>query len=156
MKLQPMHLVHVDEVIAVEQASYAFAWTRGHMMDSLRAGHWAQILRDDSDTLIGYIVAMPGVQEMHLLNITVASAFRRQGHATRLMHALFEQGWQLEAKTLWLEVRPSNLEGLQLYRHLGFEQQGVRRAYYPAAHSGREDAWVLSLNLDRARASRAA
>jgi len=50
------------------------------------------------------------------------------------------------AKVLFLEVRPSNDVGKRLYAGHGFQQVGVRRAYYPA-HRGREDALVLSLTL---------
>jgi ribosomal-protein-alanine N-acetyltransferase len=52
-------------------------------------------------------------------------------------------GRQGGATTLLLEVRPSNTRALDLYRHFGFQQIGIRRAYYPA-DKGREDALVLT------------
>jgi len=39
-----------------------------------------------------------------------------------------------------------NERAVELYRHFGFRQIGVRRGYYPAEH-GREDALVLSREL---------
>ena len=50
----------------------SFPWTRGNFVDSLAAGYRAQVLRDAGGVLVGYCVAMAGVQEMHLLNLTVA------------------------------------------------------------------------------------
>ena len=37
-----------------------------------------------------------------------------------------------------LEVRPSNVAAVDLYRSLGFNEVGIRRNYYPA-DDGRED-----------------
>ena len=39
----------------------------------------------------------------------------------------------------------SNVRARRLYAHLGFEQVGVRKGYYPDAHGQREDALVLRL-----------
>jgi ribosomal-protein-alanine N-acetyltransferase len=50
------------------------------------------------------------------------------------------------ARSLFLEVRPSNYAAQVLYRRFGFRRIAVRRGYYPA-HSGREDAFVYALAL---------
>jgi ribosomal-protein-alanine N-acetyltransferase len=142
-----MALAHLDEVVHVEQCSYAFPWTRGNFVDSLAAGHWMQVIRDADGALVAYIVAMPGVEEMHLLNVTVASGSRRCGLATRLLDALERECARRGAKTLWLEVRPGNAEALALYAARGFVEAGRRRGYYPAARGTREDAIVMSCNL---------
>jgi len=52
----------------------------------------------------------------------------------------------LEAKNVFLEVRPSNRAAQELYSRYGFRKIAVRRDYYPA-RSGREDALVFSLAL---------
>ena len=90
---------------------------------------------------------MKGVDEVHLLNITVAPAFQRQGWAPLMLDAL--AGWSRAqgAQWLWLEVRTGNARALHVYERHGFRRVGVRRGYYPA-HGGREDAIVMSLRLD--------
>jgi ribosomal-protein-alanine N-acetyltransferase len=50
------------------------------------------------------------------------------------------------ARTMLLEVRPSNRPAQQLYERYGFERIGIRRGYYPA-HGGREDALVMRIAL---------
>ena len=98
--------------------------------------------------ILGYFVAMPGVQEAHLLNITVAPAFQRQGWAPLMLEAL--GGWARgqRAQWLWLEVRTSNERAQDVYLRHGFRRVGVRKAYYPAPGGRREDAIVMSLRLD--------
>ena len=55
-------------------------------------------------------------------------------------------GWLAGVQEVFLEVRPSNVKALALYRKKGFRQVGTRRAYYQAK-DGREDAEILSLVL---------
>ncbi len=148
-----MTLAHLDEVLHVEQRSYAFPWTRGNFIDSLAAGYWMQVLRAGDGALVAYVVAMPGVDEMHLLNVTVAPGARRCRLATVLLDELEAECARRGSKTLWLEVRPGNTDALALYAARGFVEKGRRRDYYPAAHGAREDAIVMALDLPSARAA---
>jgi [ribosomal protein S18]-alanine N-acetyltransferase len=143
-RLAPMLLTDLDAVIAVEQAVYPFAWTRGNFVDSLAAGHWARVLRAGDGSLAGYAVALPGVDEMHLLNLTVAPTRQSRGLGRGLLDALVAECRRASLATLWLEVRESNPRARSVYRRYGFEEVGLRRGYYPAV-GGREDAIVMKL-----------
>jgi ribosomal-protein-alanine N-acetyltransferase len=150
--LAPMTAADLDGVMALETAVYPFPWTRGNFIDSLAAGYVAQLLRDGRDArLLGYFVALAGVDEMHLLNITVAPDHRRQGLARSMMVALVARCRMLHAHRVWLEVRVSNDIALAVYQRFGFREQGVRPGYYPAAHGKRESAVVMSLEIDAER-----
>jgi ribosomal-protein-alanine N-acetyltransferase len=146
--LRPMQAGGLDAVLAVENAAYEFPWSRGNFIDSLAAGYWAQWLIGRSSQLLGYVVAMHGVHEMHLLNLTVAPEHQHAGHARFMLDALVDRAAQRGAEQLWLEVRVSNERGRALYRRYGFEQIGMRKGYYPAAQGRREDAVVMSLPID--------
>jgi [ribosomal protein S18]-alanine N-acetyltransferase len=146
----PMHLAHLPAVLAIEQAVYPFPWTHGNFVDSLAAGHSAQVLRAADGTLAAYIVAMAGVQEMHLLNLTVSPPWQRRGHACGLLDALAAQCRRERSEALWLEVRPSNQRARDVYARYGFKEVGLRRGYYPAAGSQREDACVMRLSIEGA------
>lgn len=148
--LLPMSAAQLDAVMAVEGAAYAHPWTRGNFIDSLAAGHAAQVLRDARGTLLGYFVAMAGVDEMHLLNITVAPEAQGRGHARVLFDALVARCRVHRAGALWLEVRTSNEHARAVYAHFGFTQVGLRKGYYPARAGRREDAVVMRLKLDPA------
>ena len=161
----PMTAADLDAVQAVEAAAYPHPWSRKHFADSLAAGYAAVMLlgeaapgelvhpaRADGKLLLGYVIAMGGVDEAHLLNITVAPAHQRQGWARCLLDALVLWARGQRAQSLWLEVRQSNQGARRVYERYGFQQVGLRRAYYPAAPTGREDALVMSLPLDAAPA----
>ena len=143
--LQPMQESDLEAVIAIEQVAYSHPWTRGNFRDALASGYWAQCLRVQ-DELLGHVVAMEGVEETHLLNITVAPARQGQGWAHMMLDALCLWSRRQGAQWLWLEVRESNQRALHVYERYGFRRVGVRKGYYPD-HGRREDAVVMSLVL---------
>lgn len=145
LRLRPMVTGDIARVLKVEQRAYSFPWTRGNFIDSLAAGYLAELLVDAQGELAGYFIAMPGVDEMHLLNLTVAPEWQRQGHASRLLDELEARCRALQVPTLWLEVRASNDRARHVYRQRGFVEVGQRPRYYPAARGGREDAVVMRL-----------
>jgi [ribosomal protein S18]-alanine N-acetyltransferase len=145
--LRAMQLSDLDAVLAIERSAYAFPWTRGNFVDSLAAGYLAEVLVQDAAGVVGYFLAMSGVDELHLLNLTVAPAMQRRGYSRSLLDALERHGLRLSLPRLWLEVRASNDHARQLYARRGFAEAGLRRGYYPAAKGQREDAVVMSLDL---------
>lgn len=148
-KLEPMREEDLDDVMAIESAIYTHPWTRGNFADSMRAGYACKVWRADRKAgaeLIGYFVLMAAAGEGHLLNLSIAAPWQRSGCGSALLREVAGLAGALGASNLFLEVRPSNHAAQALYRRFGFRKVAVRRDYYPA-HTGREDALVLSLAL---------
>lgn len=145
--LLPLREDDLDAVMVIEQATYDFPWTRGNFLDSLRAGYEMQGLVTAQAGLIGYFVAMQGVDELHLLNLSVAPAVQGRGHARYMLDQLRALACSRRAAQLWLEVRMSNERARGLYERYGFRNIGLRRGYYPARGRKREDAMVMSLQI---------
>ena len=139
-------LERLDALLAVEQHAYSHPWTRGNFTDSLTSGYQIELLLG-GEQVIGYFVAMPGVEEAHLLNITVAPEFQQQGWAIVLLDALALWARGRAAQWLWLEVRVSNLRARHIYEKYGFQRVGERKRYYPGPGAEREDAVVMSYAL---------
>ncbi|PUE20739.1 ribosomal-protein-alanine N-acetyltransferase [Limnohabitans sp. MMS-10A-160] len=144
--LRTMTPENLDAVMAIEQAAYSHPWSRGNFRDSLNPLFDAQCLWL-GDELLGYFLGMHGVEEMHLLNITVAPARQGEGWGHMMLEALSLISRNVGAQTLWLEVRQSNARALQVYERYGFVRVGLRKDYYPADRQQREHAVVMSLKL---------
>jgi hypothetical protein len=71
--------------------------------------------------LLGYFLAMRGVEEMHLLNITVAPDRQGQGWGRKMLDALSLGSQREGAQWLWLEVRQSNQRAFKVYERYGFK-----------------------------------
>lgn len=151
-------------VMTLEVQSYSHPWSLGNFSDSLRSGYWMQGLWLDADPgpggvaeppeLAGYWVAMAGVEEVHLLNLTVAPRHQGRGLGRLLMAQIRDRALAAGLSTLWLEVRQGNHRARALYAALGLVEVGVRRGYYPAAVR-REDAVVMRWALADAAPARA-
>ncbi|HEX5766175.1 MAG TPA: ribosomal protein S18-alanine N-acetyltransferase [Woeseiaceae bacterium] len=144
----PVHtrtMVHDDlaQVSDIERRSYDFPWSHGVFRDCLLAGYTCIVL-ERGDTVAGYGILSVAAGEAHVLNICVDPDYRRLGYGDRLLDELLARARSASVKEVFLEVRPSNVNALSLYRKKGFRQIAQRRAYYQA-RSGREDAAVLSL-----------
>lgn len=146
VRFEALRLPHLEAVLAVEHSAYAHPWSHGNFTDSIASGYECQLLFA-GDILLGYFVAMKGVDEVHLLNITVAPAYQGQGWAHVLLDALAIWAKGQGAEWLWLEVRLGNLRAIHVYEAQGYNRVGLRKKYYPAADGQREDAVVMSLRL---------
>jgi [ribosomal protein S18]-alanine N-acetyltransferase len=142
----PLTPTQLDDVMKIEFEIYPFPWTRRNFEDALRAGNTAWALLDARRRMIAYAVAMLAVDEAHVLNLSVAAPFQRQGYGWKMLEWIAQRSRDYGARSLLLEVRPSNEPALRLYRRYGFERIGLRPGYYPAA-LGREDAVVMRVPL---------
>lgn len=146
LRLQPLTMDQLDAVVHIEQQAYSHPWTRGNFADSIQAGYHLRALMK-GEQLMGYYVAMAGVQEVHLLNITVTPSAQRQGLGRLLLDAMHIWARQQQAQWAWLEVRASNARAMQVYERYGYRRVGLRKGYYPDHHGHREDAVVMSYKL---------
>ena len=144
-RLAAMSNEDLDEVLAIESVIYTHPWTRGNFSDSLRAGYDCRTWRLEGE-LVGYFILRVGAGEAHLLNLSIAARHQRSGHGRALLREAVELARRRGARSVFLEVRPSNLAAQALYARSGFRRIATRRGYYPS-HSGREDALVYTLPL---------
>lgn len=150
--IRPMREHDLPAIDVIEASAYEFPWNRGLFADCLRAGYCCWTLAVDG-VIAGYGILSVAAGEAHLLNLCVAPAHQRRGHARALLHWLLEVARGHGVEVVFLEVRPSNPAAIALYREEGFVEIGVRRNYYPARH-GRENALVFTRRLDAAGQAR--
>lgn len=142
---RPMTADDLAAVTALEVSLQAFPWSLENFADSLAQGHGAEVC-SSGDDLAGFSIAMPVVDEAHLLNIGVARSHQGQGLGAGLLKRVIERARADGAMRMLLEVRAANDQAIAFYRSFGFSQIGLRRGYYPAT-IGREDALVFVKEL---------
>lgn len=153
LTIRPMRLEDLDEVMRIEQVVYPFPWSRGNFSDSLVAGHDAWRFDESGDRMLGYAVLLWAPDEVHLLNLSLATAWQGKRLGERLLRWLATDIRHRGAQSLLLEVRPSNPRALRLYERVGMNRIGVRRGYYPFFDGKREDAIVMRVELPLAPAA---
>jgi ribosomal-protein-alanine N-acetyltransferase len=143
--LRPMTGVDLPRIHEIELVSYDYPWSAGNFADSLSAGY-SMWVREANGEIIGYYAMMAAAGEAHLLNLTIAPAWRRHGLGRDLLEHCLACACDHKADSMFLEVRTSNTAAIGLYHDSGFIDLAVRRGYYPA-HEGREDALIMKREL---------
>lgn len=144
-QFRPMTEADLDAIMEIEPHIYSHPWSRGNFSDSLVSGYSAWVLLDGTK-IIGYALMMMVLDEAHLLNLSVAKDYQKQGLGRQLLEHMITIAKKHDAANMFLEVRPSNISAIALYENIGFNEMAVRRGYYPA-HNGREDAVLMGLAL---------
>lgn len=145
LNLRPMRDGDLRRVADIERGAYEFPWSPGVFRDCLRVGYNCWVLEVDGEVQ-SYGIMSVAAGESHVLNLCVSTGWQGCGLGRRMLCCLLGVARDHHADTMLLEVRPSNPNALSLYRSMGFNEIGVRRAYYPA-RQGREDALLLATDL---------
>lgn len=134
-------------VMMIEKRAYPHPWTEGIMSDCLRVGYHCQVL-EVNDVVQAYGIMSVGAGESHILNLCVRPEVQNQGFGRKMLQHLLDLAQRLHADTALLEVRPSNHKAIRLYQLMGFNEVGMRKAYYPDhSNNHREDALIFARKL---------
>jgi ribosomal-protein-alanine N-acetyltransferase len=164
-----MTVVDVPAVAALEKMAFSLPWSRyafEHEVQHNPMAHFLVLQRCDGATrwlagcatlpsgsggdpsaepagsgLLGYAGFWLIIDEAHICTLAVHPDWRRRGLGELLLVHLIERAAQVNAASLTLEVRTSNLTAQNLYSKYGFVRVGRRRAYY--TDTG-EDAIIMS------------
>ncbi len=136
----------------LEQVATPYPWSLRNYQDALQNQQpiWLAMQKNaknefllEANSIIGFFVMLPVLDELELLNIVVSQPYQGQGWGRVLLHKLQSEAEMLGGQRILLEVRASNTPALRLYQGNGFVIDGRRRGYYPC-QGGREDALLLS------------
>lgn len=142
--IRRMILADLAQVVAIDQASFSLPWParsfQYELTDNAASRSWVAEL---DGRILGLIVIWLIVDEAHIATLATHPEFRRQGIGKKLlMHALESARLEGVHKS-FLEVRAGNLVAREMYRKLGFVEDGRRPRYYK---DNNEDAILMSLD----------
>lgn len=131
---------HVSQIAQLEQICFSDPWPDGSIRSELDNPLSLWLVALDGEQVIGYVGSQTVLGEADIMNVAVAPAYRRQGVARELLVGLQKALQDMNAYSLTLEVRASNVPAITLYESLGYAQVGRRPNYY---HKPKEDALIL-------------
>ena len=99
---------------------------------------------EESNVVLGFLVAHEVAGEWEIENIAIAGAARRRGLGTRLVGEFLDRARSQGGTSVFLEVRESNRAARLLYEKWAFAESGRRSHYYTEP---REDAVVYRLDF---------
>jgi ribosomal-protein-alanine N-acetyltransferase len=144
---------HLSQIHSLEEQAQTYPWSAEAVEQSINAGHQGWVVPHTRDEyLIAYVLWMDTGESLELLNLVVAHSNRRQGWGRCLLKRTLQEAVHRHRSAVFLEVRPSNVGAVTLYRNLGFDRVSTRPAYYRALSDVtgqiREDAWLMRRQID--------
>lgn len=126
-------------IAEIEKECFLEPWSEQSVLDSANSD-CTFVLFEQDGLLVGYAGLQTVLDEGYITNIAVKKAFRRQGIAKALIEELLKK-LDTELSFISLEVRVSNSAAINLYRLLGFKEEGLRKNFYQAP---KEDALIMT------------
>jgi ribosomal-protein-alanine N-acetyltransferase len=138
--IAPMRKRHINDILQIEKASFPTPWARISFLQELQNDLAVYIVVLSKGKVIGYAGMWLILDEAHITNVAVHPDYRQMGIGRLLMRQLILKAAVLGAARMTLEVRVSNTPACQLYKGLGFVQEGLRKGYYTDTN---EDALIM-------------
>ena len=145
VEFRRMDIEDIPFVLKIEQQSFTMCWNENMFREELLMNPFAQyIVMIYDEQVIGYAGMWTIIEEAHMTNIAVDSDFRGYHLGERLLDELMRLAVELGMVRITLEVRASNKVAQNLYKKKGFDEAGIRKAYY--SDNG-EDACIMWATL---------
>lgn len=146
IRIRPMQLDDLDQVVAIDQLSFSLPWParsyRFELLENPTSHCW--VAEDRQGNILGLTVIWLIMDEAHIATFAVHPLSRRMGIGRKLLRDALQECIRMGAITATLEVRAGNLPAQELYRAYGFEVVGRRSKYYADNH---EDALIMTAGL---------
>lgn len=131
-----------EAMAAVHEECFDRPWS-AREIDRLMEDGFGLIYEDVPAFILGRVIGT----EAEILTVAVAPYGRRQGWGQRLVQGAEIAADELGAEEMFLEVACDNRAAIALYEKAGYEQVGLRRAYYPRQDGSTADALVMRKTL---------
>ena len=146
---------HVGDLIHIGTSVGLSPWTAENYIDELKNPDsiMLRLISGENKTL-GFIVgrvigSTPAPMEAEIYNIAVKHSAQKQGIGQMLLDAFTGRCRIKGVRTVWLEVRESNVKAIAFYKKNGFVPVQRRSHFYS---DPREHGWVMRSNLNRIEA----
>lgn len=141
--IQPGDLNDLNAVMHVMESAFPKTFGEGwnhHQCRSMLSMPSAKLLiaRCDGE-ICGFVISRQAADEEELLMIAVDPEYQHQGVGYLLMEHMLRAARTLGVSAVFLEMRADN-PALNLYTKFGFQQIGLRKAYYTGLNMQKFDA----------------
>ncbi|MGM9972305.1 MAG: ribosomal protein S18-alanine N-acetyltransferase [Anaeroplasmataceae bacterium] len=134
----------VSQIVEDEKRIFGDSLGEGMILNGINSDMYHYFVLEEDGIIKAYIGLWVDGSIAQILNFYVKEEFRRCHLGTTMLEYAIEFLNSLKVLTISLEVRPSNLNAIDLYEKYGFEYSHKRKYYY----NDGEDALVLILRKE--------
>ena len=145
--IREMQPEDVPAVAALEAACFSEPWSEQAFLDALKQPEALMMAAIGmGNNPMGYCGIYLSADEGEITNVAVRPDHRKKGIADAILTDVLSESQKRGARTIYLEVRESNLPAQKLYEKHGFVSCGIRKNFY---RKPTEHAIVMSCDLTR-------
>lgn len=130
MEINEMTLEDLELIKDTLYSEYDNFWSYNILKNELLNDKTTYIVAKENNQIVGFAGIMTCLDEATLNNIVVKKSCRGRGIGGELLDTIIELCGDLNMKSLTLEVDPSNIPAINLYKKFGFKNLGIRKKYY--------------------------
>ncbi|MEF0940131.1 N-acetyltransferase [Rhizobium sp. BR 362] len=147
-EIVPMQLQDCAEVAALHGERFSRVWDESEFQNLLSQNTTFGFVARQTNAILkkplpGFVLARQAAGEAEILTVAVHAKLGRIGLGWRLMQAALREARNRGGETMFLEVDGGNQSAVGLYRKLGFETVGERKAYYVDENGAKSTALVM-------------
>lgn len=138
---------HIPSAAEIERLCFSEPWSEEALlyMCTSPVTHAVAVIEKTSGRLAAYGGCEYVLDEANIVNVATHPDFRRRGCASAILDELETFLQAKGVKSIYLEVRVSNIAARTLYENKGYRAVGVRKKYYRFPV---EDAAVMLKTID--------
>lgn len=140
VKIQELTEEYIDDVYLVGELSFHFAWSKSEIKKELTnelAKYFIAVV-DNKAVAFGGMWIIAG--EANITNIAVHPDYRGKKLGKQILSSMIKHCKDNAVPDMTLEVRFSNIIAQNLYKSLGFKDEGIRKSFYS---DNNEDAIIM-------------
>ena len=130
----------IPEVARLEAEVFSDPWSENVYRQTLLIDGVIYLVVVENGEIIGVCGVRNIVGEGEITNVMIKPYMRGRGLAYEMLTKLLEEGESIGIQDFTLEVRSSNAAAINLYRKLGFSEEGTRPGFYS---NPKEDALIM-------------
>ena len=140
IKFRRMTKDDADAVAELELKCFAMPWSRADFFREVKNELAEYVVGVLDKKIVAYAGAWVSFDQAEVMHVAVTPELRGQGVGTILFGELIKAVKERGAKSITLEVRPSNTAAIKLYENFGLRSVGRRKNYY---RDNDEDALIM-------------
>lgn len=145
IRIRSIEASHIGALIELAEVVNLSPWSAQSYLDELKDGRSIMLrLESDENATIGFVVGRivaaadeDNVVDADIYNIAVNICFQKKGNGQILVNEFLGKCRKSLVRSVWLEVRESNLTAIKFYKRNGFFAVTTRKHFYtnPPEHA---------------------
>lgn len=131
LKIEKLKLDEVNYIKKIETNQNINIISKNNILEDLKTNKILYYTLKFKNKIIGYIAFDTVLENMDIQSIVISKEFQRMGYGTVLLEFAFDYAIKNNIFNIFLEVRKSNIQAINLYEKNGFKFINIRKRYYP-------------------------